>query len=101
MNPRTTKKGFIHNGMIDANTHTFPDLIRMLQTCKGEIKQDVEDTIINNFSELYQEMNTKGHIEEEVYNRLRFPKDTNYVGEIVAKPDGISQEMRHRANVLR
>ena len=87
--------------MIDSNTHTFPDLICMLQTCKGDIKQEVEDTIIKNFSELYQEMNSKGHIEEEVYDRLQFPKDTNYAGDIIPKPDGISQEMRHRAKVLR
>ena len=41
-----------------------------------------------------------GHISEEVYNQIGFPPDTNYEGEEVDKPDGISQEMRHRAKIL-
>ena len=60
MSPKTTRKGFIENGMIDENTNTYPDIRRMLQTCKGDIKQEVEDLIFNHFSELYQEINTSG-----------------------------------------
>ena len=101
MSPRTTRKGFIINGMIDENTNTYPDIHRMLQTCKGDVKQEVEDLIFTHFSELYHEMITKGHIAEEVYDRLSFPKDTDYSGKTVHKPDGITQEMRHRAKILR
>ena len=45
-------------------------------------------------------MKTKGHIKEEVYDSLGFPKDTNYDGKEVDKPDNISQEMRHRAKII-
>ena len=101
MSPKTTRKGFIENGMIDEYTETYPDIVRMLQTCKGEVSQVVEDIIFNNFSELYRMMKKEGHIKEEMYNRLGLPKDTNYDKEIIEKPDQIRQEMRHRAKILR
>ena len=46
-------------------------------------------------------MKRDGHVQEEVYDRLRFDKDKDYDENIVTKPDGISQEMRHRAKKLR
>ena len=49
MATKTTKKGFIVNGMIDENLHTYPDIIRMIQTCKSEISQKQEDLIFDNF----------------------------------------------------
>ena len=45
-------------------------------------------------------MRRDGHISEEVYDRLGFSADSNYAGDIVPKPDEISQEMRHRAKIL-
>ena len=42
----------------------------------------------------------KRHIPEDVYGRLGSIKDTDYDGEAVEKPDGISQEIRHRAKIL-
>ena len=101
MSPKTTRKGFVENGMIDENTETYPDIVKMLQTCKGEISQQAEDIIFDNFSALYQMMKYEGHIKEEMYNYLGLPKDTNYEKEVVEKPDQIRQEMRHRAKILR
>ena len=101
MCPKTTKKGFIVNGMIDGETHTYPDIIKMLQTCKQEVKQDQVDLVFKHFSTLYSIMKEEGHITEEVYDRLGFDPDTNYTGDTVSKPDEISNEMRHRAKVLR
>ena len=73
----------------------------MLKTCKlQDFKKEYENLLFANFSELYQRMKKDGHIPEEVYTRLGFPQDTNYAGEEVDKPDGISQEMRHRAKLL-
>ena len=46
-------------------------------------------------------MKQDGHITEDVYDRIGFMKDTNYAGAIVPKPDQISNEMRHRAKILR
>ena len=86
--------------MIDAATETYPDIVRMLQTCKSKVTQQQEDLMFAHFSELYSIMKRDGHITEEVYDRLGFVKDTNYAGEDVDKPDEISQEMRHRAKVI-
>ena len=52
------------------------------------------------FAELYNTIKNNGHIPEDVQERLGFIKDTDYDGEDVEKPDGISQEMRHRAKIL-
>ena len=46
-------------------------------------------------------MKTDGHITEAVYDRLGFIQDTNYSGDIIIKPDAISNETRHRAKILR
>ena len=45
-------------------------------------------------------MKKYGHIFEETYNHIGFPKDTNYEGKLVEKPDQINQEMRHRAKII-
>ena len=87
--------------MEDEETHTYPDVHKMLKTCKLQyFKQEYENLIFDNFSQLYQTTKNNGHIPEEVYYRLGFPPDTNYNGDEIEKPDGISQEMRHRAKIL-
>ena len=71
MQPKTTKKGFVENGMEDEETHTYPDVFKMLKTCKlQDFKQEYENLLFDNFSELYQKMKNDGHIGEEVYDRL-------------------------------
>ena len=101
MQTKTTKKGFVENGMLDENTELYPDIIKMLQTCKlQDFKKEWEDLLLNNFSKLYQTMKKYSHISEEIYNRIGFPKDTNYEGKIVEKLDHINQEMRHRAKII-
>ena len=87
--------------MEDEETHTYPDVHRMLKTCQlQDFKQEYENLLFDKFSELYQTMKNNGHIPEELYGRLGFPPDTNYNGDEIEKPDGISQEMRHRAKIL-
>ena len=73
----------------------------MPKTCKlQDFKQEYKDLVFNNFSELYQYMEAHGHIPEEVYDRIGFPKDTNYASEPVAKSDNISQETRYQAKII-
>ena len=87
--------------MEDEETHTYPDVHKMLKTCKlQDFKQEYENLLFDNFSELYQTIKNNSHIHEEVYDRLGFPPDTNYSGDEIEKPDVISQEMRHRAKIL-
>ena len=101
MQPKATKKGFVENGMEDNDTHTYPDIHKMLKTCKlQDFKQEYESLLSADFSQLYQCMKNDGHIPEEVYDQIGLPPDTNYEGEEVDKPDGISQEMRHQAKIL-
>ena len=54
MTPKTTKRGFIENGMIDSKSHLYPNVTMMLKTCKSEVKQEYEDLFIDNFSYLYK-----------------------------------------------
>lgn len=101
MQPKTTKKGCVENGMEDEVTHTYPDLYRMLKAYKlQDFKQEYDNLLYENFSELYQTMKKNGHIPEELYNMISFLSDANYNGDEIEKPDGISQEMRHRAKIL-
>ena len=100
MAPKMTKKGMVENGMLDAKTHTYPDITMLLRTCKSEVKQEHVNLIFSHFSELYSIMKNEGHITEEVYDRMGFPTDTNYSGTEVKKPDTISQETRHCAKIL-
>ena len=101
MKSKITKKGYVENGMEDEETHTYPDVHNMLKTCKiQDFKQEYENLLFDNFSELYQTMKENGHIPEELYDRIGFPPNTNYNGDEIEKPDGISQEMRHRGKIL-
>ena len=63
MHPKKTRKGFVENGMLDENTYTYPDLYKMLKTCKlKEFKQEYEDLLLKNFSELYTTMKNMGSL---------------------------------------
>ena len=71
MLPKTTKKGFVKNGIVDETTHTYPDVYEMLKTCKlKDFKQEYENLLFDNFSELYQKMRKDGHIPEEMYTMM-------------------------------
>ena len=98
--PKTTKRGFVENGMIDNKVHLCPDIYEMIKTCKSEVLKEHKYLLFYSFLGLYSIMRIEGHIKEEVYDRLGFPSDTNYEGEKVDKPDNISQEMQHQAKVL-
>ena len=77
MQPKITKRGFIENGMIHDKVETYPDIIKMMRTCKlKDFQQEHGDTIINIFSDLYQEMKEKGQILEKTFERLKFSRDT-------------------------
>ena len=67
MQPKTTKKGFVENGMEDDDTHTYPDIHKNLKTRKlQDFKQEYENLLFADFSRLYQFMKNDGHIPEEV-----------------------------------
>ena len=45
-------------------------------------------------------MNTDGHIPEKEYECIGFMTDTTYANKEVDKPNGILQEIRHRAKII-
>ena len=84
MQPKITKKGFFENGMINTNIETYPDIIKMMRTCKlKDFRQEHEDINFNNFSEFYNKMKNSRHVSEETYSKIGLPKDTKYAGEEV------------------
>ena len=87
--------------MIDEEIKTYPGIYMMMKTCKLiDFKQEYENLLFDNFSELYQIMKNIGHIPEDIYNRLGFPPDTHYGGKDVPKLDDITQEARYRVKIL-
>ena len=52
--PRSIKKGFLCNGMIDGETETCPDIDRMLGTLTRPITQQENDLLEMNFGKLFK-----------------------------------------------
>ena len=49
MAPKTTIKGFIVNGMVDAKLNIYPDVRMFLKTCKSEVTKEHEDLLLATF----------------------------------------------------
>ena len=45
MHPKTTRKGFVENGMINNKAYTYPDIYKLFQTCKQEISKKQEGSL--------------------------------------------------------
>lgn len=76
---KVIKSGFIKNGQLDENTHLYPDMHMIMQTCKKvKVTEEYEHLIIDNFNELYNITKSKGHIPEEVFDNLGFPQVRNH-----------------------
>ena len=53
---KNTKKGFVENDMNDAKTGYYPDLLKIIQTCKRSLSIEEEELIITTFPTLYKNM---------------------------------------------
>ena len=73
----------------------------MMKTYKlADFKKEYADLFFSEFLRVVSNNKNMGRKPEEVYNCIDFVMVTNYAGDEVPKPDGISQEMRHWAKIL-
>ena len=92
--------GFVETGLIDKKQLKYPVLEKILATCKKSIPRDIYDKFIDNFPRLFSIMLEKGHISEEVYDDMDFPRDMDVHGREVRRDATISQESQQRCKEL-
>lgn len=97
---RNVRHGFVQGGMIDEDKMKYPVLEKILATCKSEIPIELYDKFIASFTRLYKLMFDNGHVPDEVYDELGFPKDKDANGNDVLRYAGISQESKQRSKIL-
>ena len=68
MHVKNLLKGFQENGMCDLLTGHYPDLHKIIKTCKRVLTKEEEDLIISTFPVLYKKMMEEGHIPEELFD---------------------------------
>jgi hypothetical protein len=66
--PRSIKKGFLCNGMIDRETETCPDMDRMFGTLTRPITQQKMDLLEMNFGKLFKVQMDRDHITDHKYD---------------------------------
>ena len=97
---RAIKDGFLENGMIDKDSHSFPDFNAMLATCCRDPKIEEYEVCRNSFPSLLQHQLKHGHIPDKIFEATGLPKDRNYAGEEVRREATISQESFQWAKTL-
>lgn len=93
------KAGFITTGQIDEETGYFPDLRKIMATCKHQRVHDpnVYELIKKNFSQMYEEQMLKGELTDEFLLKSNVPQDIDEKGNEVARPGRLSNEKTQRA----
>ena len=72
--------GFKENGMIDTSMFTYPDFNKMLATCRLDPTNEEYKLCVDSFPYLFKLFQEKGHVEDEVFERLGFPMDQDVDG---------------------
>ena len=93
-------EGFIQPGYIDSKKLRYPDLNKILSTCRRNPTAGEYALCIEKFPLLMQIVLEKGHIEDSVFEELGFPIDKDPEGNEVRRLAGIQQESRQRAKIL-
>ena len=62
------KKSFVENGMADAHTGYWPDMHKVVKTCKRILTKEEEELVTSSFAELYKVTMDNGHIWEDVFD---------------------------------
>ena len=92
-------QGFVDVGLLDSKDKLWPDLNKILRTKRKNLTAIEKELVWNNFSELFKITMEKGHVPEEVYDRLNFPKDS--VGKRIFERDHpIASEWRQRSKEI-
>ena len=74
--------GFVQGGAIDSVSYEWPDMHKVLGTCRRDIKKEEVDLVEKHFSELYKAHLQHGKIPEELFDHLGFQKDLDSKGNV-------------------
>ena len=94
------KKGFVLNGQLDNDSKLVPCLENIVHTYRGDLNGTVLEDKGRLLDQFYEEMFSKGIIEEASFDQYNVPYDTNFEGNHVMRDMNISQENRQRSKVL-
>ena len=92
--------GFRACGLIDENTHRFPDLEKILATCRTILTAAEFELCITSFPVLFSYQLEHGHVPDTKLEELGFPVDRDMDGTEVRRDATITQEARHCAKNL-
>ena len=92
--------GFKENGMIDNKYLRYPDLNKILATCRRDPTIDEYNNCIEHFPFLYNMYSRDGHVSDDVFEELGFPMDSDRNNKAVHRTADINQENRQRAKCL-
>ena len=92
--------GFIENGMSDDKFYRYPDMNKILATCRLDPTKDEYKLCIDKFPYLLEQYLKHGHVEDTVYEELGFPMDRDVDGKTIRRDATIAMEARQRAKVL-
>ena len=91
--------GFTEAGMIDERSKQYPDVEKMINTCK---RMDIDKMGIfwKHFDELFKCAMEHGMVTEDMLNKLGIPDDLDATGKVIKRDAGITQEHLQRAKSL-
>ena len=95
-------KGWTESGLIDEENNRFPDLTKILATCKRPqgLETSLVDKVTRDFPSLLSEVDNYGRISEQWFDDNQYPRDKNGKGEDALRTDSNTQEHMQRSKVM-
>jgi hypothetical protein len=79
----TVIDGFNCAGVLDSESKAWPDLDVMIHSCQGTKTLQDQATVFNTFKEVHIRTVKQGHITDEYFDELGYPKDIDANGKDV------------------
>ena len=81
-----TSAGFVNNGQLDSRSYCYPDMTKILGTCKtAQFTMEMERRVKANFIELYKEQVKYGMLTDDVMEHYKFRTDRDFNGKEVRR----------------
>ncbi len=96
----TVRKGALANGMIDDNYARYPDLDKILGTCRTDPSIEQYDLCIEKFEQIYNQYQQHGYADDTFYKDLGFGCDTDLNGKEKRRNDDERRYYVNRARSL-
>ena len=93
-------EGFLQAGYIDSKKLRYPDLNKILSTCRRNPTNSEYALCLEKLPVLLKIVLDKGHIVDSIFEEMGFPLDKDPEGNEVRRLAGIQQESRQRAKIL-